>query len=226
MVLWERVSEPDCQNAVAVILDRLGKHPSSSCAQSTLDHELRGLLAAALESATSVPPVVVAHALAQFLDEHYAHTFTRFFRVRTPYQPAVGDPIPLDFPNLRELTAMPFTSPPWRLANRLDQTRHIRLAGDWAVQYRVVFDYSLADALDGLITADTIIATCHPNRSVTEFALPRDMRGRTFPIRPIDLDRQRNEVNRLIETATGAGADIVVLPELSVTGTLASELDH
>ena len=225
MVLWERVGDPDCQNAVAVTLGRLGAHPSASSAQSTLDHAMRRLLAQALESATEVPPVVVAHALAQFLDEHFAHTFTRFFRGRSPYQPAVGDPIPLDFPNLRELTSMPFTSPPWRLANRLDQTRHVRLAGDWAVQYRVVFDYSLADALDGLITADTVIATCHPNRNVTEFALPRDGRGRTFPIRPIDLDRQGEEVDRLIAIAAGAGADIVVLPELAVTEALATELE-
>ncbi len=191
---------------------------------STIDRSMRALLASSFDSITDVPPVVVAHALAQFLDDRYAHTFARFFRDRSPYQPAVGDPVPLDFPNLRELTPMPFTSPPWRLANRLDQTRHIRLAGDWAVQYRLVFDYSLTDTLARLITADTVIATCHPNRSVTEFSLPRDARGRSFPIQPIDLDRQREEINRLIGVATEAGAAIVVLPELCVTEELAIEL--
>ncbi len=226
VILWERFGDPECQDHVAAILLRLGEQLSEMQADSVLDRTMRDLLVKSFNSTTDVPPVVVAHALAQFLDDHYAHTFTRFFRDRSPYQPAVGDPIPLDFPNLRALTPMPFTSPPWRLANRLDQTRRIRLAGDWAVQYRMVFDYSLTDALAGLITADTVIATCHPNRSVTEFSLPRDLRGRAFPIRPIDLARQRNEINRLIGAATDAGADIVVLPELCVTEDLATELQH
>ena len=224
VVLWQRVGDPDCREQVAATLSRLGAHLRASPVVPTLDRTMRTLLTASFNTTTDVPPVVIAHALAQFLDDHYEHTFTRFFRDRSPYQPAVGDPIPLDFPSLRELTPMPFTSPPWRLANRLDQTRHVRLAGDWAVQYRLVFDYSLADALAGLITADTVIATCHPNRSVTEFSLPRDADGRTFPIRPIDLDRQRNDINRLIGVATGAGADIIVLPELCVTEELATAL--
>lgn len=225
-VLWERVGDPDCQDQVLRTLSRLGGHLKATEAVATLDRAMRTLLTRSFDSTTDVPPVVIAHALAQFLDEHYGHTFSRFFRDRSPYQPAVGDPIPLDFPDLRSLTPMPFTSPPWRLANRLDQTRHIRLAGDWAVQYRLVFDYSLADALTGLVTRDTLIATCHPNRSVTEFSLPSDAHGRTFPIRPTDLGRQRNEINRLIGVATAAGADIVVLPELSVTEELAHELEH
>ena len=222
-VLWEQVSDPDCQDRVASALGPLRKLLGDASPVPTLDGGIRGCLADTLESTTDVPPVVVAYSLAQLLDDRYAHTFTRFFRERSPYQPAVGDPVPLDFPNLRQLTAMPFTAPPWRLANRLDQTRHIRLAGAWAVQFRVVFDYSLADALAGFITAETLIATCHPNRSLDDFALPRNAHGRTFPIRPIDLDRQRAEINRLIGAATAAGADIVVLPELCVTETLAAE---
>ena len=226
MVLWERINDPECQDHITATLSRLREHHSAKERISTIDRSMRALLTASFNPTIDVPPVVLAHALAQFLDDRYAHTFARFFRERSPYQPAVGDPVPLDFPNLRELTPMPFTSPPWRLANRLDQTRHIRLAGDWAVQYRLVFDYSLTDALAGLITAETVIATCHPNRSVTEFSLPRDARGRTFPIQPIDLARQREEINRLIGVATEAGATIVVLPELCVTEELAIELQH
>ena len=226
MILWERVSDPECQDHVGEMLLHLGEQLPNRQAHTTLDRAMRNLLVKSFTSTTDVPPVVVAHAAAQFLDDHYAHTFTRFFQDRSPYQPAVGDPIPLDFPNLRALTPIPFTSPPWRLANRLDQTRHVRLAGDWAVQYRMVFDYSLTDALAGLITADTLIATCHPNRSVTEFSLPHDARGRSFPIQPINLDRQRDEINRLIGAATDAGAEIVILPELCVTEQLATELQH
>ncbi len=222
-VLWEQVSDADVQDRVASALGPVRELFRGASPEPTLDAGTRVLLAGVLESGTDVPPVVVAHAMAQLLDDRYEHTFTRFFRERSPYQPAVGDPVPLDSPNLRQLTAMPFTAPPWRLANRLDQTRHIRLAGDWAVQFRVVFDYSLADTLAGFITAETLIATCHPNRSLEDFTLPRDAHGRTFPIRPIDLDRQRGEINRLIAAATTAGAAIIVLPELCVTEALAAE---
>jgi hypothetical protein len=224
--LWEAISGPTAHDAVTAILEPLRVHCLDAPSETTLDDSTRAMLAAALASTQAVPPVVVAHALAQFLDDRYAHTFTDFFRDRSPYQPGVGDPVPLDSPNLHQFTSMPFTSPPWRLANRLDQTRHIRLAGDWAVQFRVIFDYALAQPLAQLIDADTLIATCHPNRSLDEFSLPRDAHGRTFPISPIDLDRQRETLNQLIETASGSGAQIVVLPELCVTETLALELQH
>jgi hypothetical protein len=223
-VLWEQVNDPECQERVNGALRPLTDLVPAASPVPTLEAELRARLVAALEPADGVPPVVLAHALARFLDDRFAHAFERFFKERSPYQPAVGDPLPLDFPSLRQLTAMPFTSPPWRLANRLDQTRHLRLAGEWAVQFRVVFDYCLADSPAGLITADTRIATCHPNRSLDEFALPRDSHGRTFPIRPIDLDAQRAATNQLIAVATRAGASLVVLPELCVTAERAREL--
>lgn len=112
IVLWERAADPDCQDHVAATLANLGDRVADVQARATLDQTMRDLLVRSFNSMIDVPPVVVAHALAQFLDDHYAHTFTRFFRDRSPYQPAVGEPIPLDFPNLRALTAMPFTSPP------------------------------------------------------------------------------------------------------------------
>jgi hypothetical protein len=218
--LWEHVNDPACRTRLAAVLEPLTKQPPGR----VLGPEVRRLLAAALEPVDGVPAVVVAHALAGFLDDRYAPTFAASFRRRSPYQPAVGDPIPLDSPDLRTVTAMRSTSPPWRLANRLDETRRVRLAGEWAVQFRIVFDYSLADTLTGLVAADTVLATCHPNRSLTDFDLTRTVDGRTFPIQPRDPDRQRAEINDLVQAAVDAGASIVVLPELSVTEDLAIEL--
>jgi hypothetical protein len=223
-VLWEQEGEPYAQDLVADALRSLSSSLPSVSSVPTLGAEIRAQLVAALDSVTDDQTVLVAHALAHFLDDRFSDTFGRFFRDRSPYQPGVGDPVPLDFPDLRQLTTMPFTSPPWRLANRLDQTRHIRLAGEWAIQFRIIFDYSLAVSLAGLIGSNTLIATCHPNRSLDEFELPRDGHGRAFPVRPIDLDAQRGEINRLIAIATRAGSDVVVLPELCVTEELAGEL--
>ncbi|MGW5723393.1 NUDIX domain-containing protein [Amycolatopsis sp. NPDC003865] len=222
-VLWERVNTPTCSTHVAAVLSSLSRLLSTP-QPDVLFPRLRRAFAAALEPVDGVPAVVVAHGLAQFIDTAYGHTFAESFRRRSPYQPGVGDPIPLDHPDLPAVTAMPPTSPPWRLANRLDETRRVRLAGEWAAQFRLVFDYSLADTLAGLVTAGTLLATCHPNRTLAEFELPRDEQHQTFPVRPADIDRQRGEIEQLMTRATAAGASIIVLPELCVTEELAEHL--
>lgn len=223
-ILWERVTDPGCRAKAAVIVaDVLRVLPAASTTP-ILGPRVRGALAAALTAAQDLPAVVVAHALAELLDEQYSHSFAESFRSRSPYQPGVGDPIPLDSPDLRLVTTLPATSPSWRLANRLDETRHIRLAGEWTTQFQVIFDYSHTDALTCLVGPDTVIATCHPNQTLAEFEFPVDARGLSFPVRPVDEQRQHREIDRLISAAVAAGASIVVLPELCVTESLAARL--
>ena len=222
--LWERVNEPPSRARFALVQNALAALLPAGAIGPDLDGSLRRAMSDALEPNDNVPPVVVAHALAQFIDDHYGHTFAGSFRRRSPYQPGVGDPIPLGGPDLRTVMDMRPTSPPWRLANRLDETRRIRLAGEWAVQFRVVFDYSLVETMSGLITAQTLIATCHPNQALSDFELPADPTQPTFPVSPADLDRQRERINDLVGKATAAGASIVVLPELCVTKALADEM--
>lgn len=225
-VLWEQFNDPGRRARVATIVAdvRALLTTSTGLCDAVLDPQTRLALTNALTTTPDLPAVVVARALAELLDERYAHSFLASFRRRSPYQPGVGDPIPLDSPDLRSVTGLPATSPPWRLANRLDETRHVRLAGEWATQFQVIFDYSLAESLTGLIGPDTVVATCHPNRELTEFDFPLDRRGRTFPVHPADLRRQRTEIDRLITTAVAAGASIVVLPELCVTESMALQL--
>ena len=223
-LLWERSGDPRTAPKVTALLNEVIDKLPAPGTTAVLKPPVRRALVAALEQADDIPPVLVARALAKLIDERYSHTFAPWFRRRSPYQPGVGDPVPLDSPDLRQVTAMPSTSPPWRLAHRLDETRHIRLAGEWVVQYRIVFDYSLFDTLAGTITADTVIATCHPNRDLGEFGLTGGVEDRTFPVHPRDVGQQRTEIDHLIEQATTAGASITVLPELSVTEELAWEL--
>jgi len=223
-VLWEGRHEPESRRSVAGVIGAVDDLISRQGFSTLLEAPVRRALAEALGRLPDVPVVMVARGLAERIDDRFGHTFADSFRRRSPYQPGVGDPIPLDNPDLRNVTAMRPTSPPWRLANRLDETRRVRLAGEWAVQFRVVFDYSIADELDPLMTHDTVIATCHPNRSILEMDLTQVRDGRTFPIGPVDRARQRVDVNRLIGQATGAGASIIVLPELSLTEEMAVEL--
>ncbi|WP_319801262.1 NUDIX domain-containing protein [Arthrobacter sp. VKM Ac-2550] len=223
-VLQERIQDPACRARAARIAAGVMPLLPAQAPVAVFGPQARGALAAALAPDPDLPAVVVARALAELLDEHYFRSFIESFRRRSPYQPGVGDPIPLDSPDLRQVTTLPPTSPPWRLANRLDETRHVRLAGEWVMQFQVVFDYGLAGALSGLIGPDTIVATCHPNQTLAEFRFPADTRGRTFPVRPADEQRQHREIDRLIGAAVAAGASIVVLPELCVTEPLAARL--
>ncbi|WP_084027848.1 NUDIX domain-containing protein [Mycobacterium avium] len=225
-VLWTQVTDPGVSARVTSILQPVTAVAASRRVEAEIDPPLRAALADALVPVDAVAPVVIAHALAQFLDEHYPRALTASFHRRSPYQPAVGDPMPLGVPDIREVIQMHPTSPPWRLANRVDETRHVRLAGGWATQFRVVFDYSAFDALAGLVSADTIIATCHPNRDLSEFRLPADTTKPAFPVRPSDLARQQLVIDRLIAGAVEEGASIVVLPELCVTESLAHRLQE
>lgn len=224
--LWEHHADPRCRSRVAELTARTSESLPSPGSEARLSASVRRALAMALTALPNIPIVVVAHALAELVDVHYGATFTGWYRHRSPYMPAVDDPIPLDSPDLRTLTDVAPTAPPWRLANRLDETRRVRLAGAWATQFRVVFDYSAFDALAGLISTDTVIATCHPNRDLTEFALPADRRTPAFPVGPIDVMAQRERVQQVLAQAVDAGAAIAVLPELAVTNELAHELEH
>lgn len=223
-VLWEQAADPDIRAALTTVLAPFHTMVESHPATATLDEPVRQALSEALRPVDGLSTVVIAHALAQLLDDHYGQSFADSFRRRSPYQPGVGDPVPLGGPDIRELMDMQPTSPPWRLANRLDETRRVRLAGEWATQFRIVFDYSLFDTLADLVTVDTIIATCHPNRALNEFTLPRDPTQPAFPVQPTDLDRQRRHLDQLIGRAAAAGASIIVLPELCVTESLARHL--
>lgn len=222
-VLWEQVGDPAGRarlgDLVAEVAELVGSRPASM-----LEGPVREAMAAALDPERAVPPVVVAYALAQLLDDRCGHTFAESFRRRSPYQPGVGDPVPLDSPDLRPVIEMHPTSPPWRLANRLDETRRVRLAGGWATQFRVTFDYSLFDCLAGLVGADTVVATCHPNRALADFGLPPDLTQPAFPLGPLHPAQQRRQLDRLIGQAVDAGASIVLIPELSVTEALALQL--
>lgn len=224
--LWEHHADPRCRARVEQLMAAVARILPAPGAARSIAPTAGERMAAALMSDPDVPPVVIAHALAELLDTHYGHGFADWFRQRSPYQPAMGDPIPLDQPDLRRVTDLPPTAPPWRLANRLDETRRLRLAGAWATQFRVVFDYSAFDALAGLIGADTIIATCHPNRDLAELGLSSHQRQRpAFPVQPVDPDEQRTRIDRLLSDAIEAGASVVVVPELSVTPALAADLE-
>ena len=225
-VLWAQAANPEIRARVTSIVApvrAIAEWPSS---RENLAAPMRKALADALAPDNGIAPVTIAHEMAQLMDEHYRDGLVTSFRRRSPYQPAAGDPIPLGVFDIRSVLDMRPTAPPWRLANRLDQTRHVRLAGEWAAQFRIVFDYSLFEALQGVVTRDTVIATCHPNRDLDEFRLPDAPIRPAFPIRAANPRRQLRLIDQLIAAALRAGASIVVLPELCVTKSQARTLQQ
>ncbi|EWT07739.1 NUDIX hydrolase [Intrasporangium chromatireducens Q5-1] len=163
-----------------------------------------------------------AYLLAGEVDRVLGHTFEESFRRRAPYEPAVGDPVPIESPDIRQLIDMPASTPPWRLVQRVDQTRRVRLAGAWAAQYRVIYE---VPSMDGpLLTPDTIVASCQPNLELAELSVPHDRQQQAFPVGPLDPVLQRHTIDEQIRWAVDAGASIVVLPELSVTAELSHHL--
>ena len=224
--LWEHHADPRCRSRVSQLVADVADALPPAGRAATIDAKGRRAMAHVLTIEGEIPPVVVAHALAGLIDERYGHAFTAWFRRRSPYRPAVGDPIPLDRPDLRQFTALAPTAPPWRLANRLDETRRVRLAGAWTTQFQVVFDYSAFESLAGVIGPDTVIATCHPNRSLSELTFPADRSAPAFPVEPRNPVSQWRHVERLLTRASEAGASVAVLPELAVTEAMASRLER
>ncbi|MHB1773118.1 MAG: nitrilase-related carbon-nitrogen hydrolase [Acidimicrobiales bacterium] len=225
--LWEQLGKPACQSWRAHGLRHVQERFEGPAELPMIDASTRALIDAALgRSPDRVPGVVAAHVVAQVLDARYAACFGRAFRRRGPVELAVGDPLPLDDPGLRQVVSVRLTSPPWRLANRLDETRHVRLAGRWAEEFSVILDYRLTGALSDLADASTVIATCHPNRIVDELSLGQRRPGRLFPVGPADETAQQTLLDALIARAVGAGARVVVLPELCVTARIAERLQR
>ncbi|MDA8267738.1 MAG: hypothetical protein M0013_05110 [Actinomycetota bacterium] len=226
-VLWEQLGEPASQAWRARGLSHLREGLEGPAQLPMVDASTRALIDAALSQVPDrVPGVVAAHVLAQVLDARYAAGFGRAFRRHGPAELAVGDPLPLDDPGLRHVVSVALTSPPWRLANRLDETRHVRLAGRWAEEFSVILDYRLNGALSDLADASTVIATCHPNRNVDELSLGQRRPGRLFPVGPADEAAQQVVLDALITRAVAAGARVVVLPELCVTARMAERLQR
>lgn len=221
-VLWEHRQDAVCVAQVQSVLSLLAQAAEPDVDE--LSAAVRAALVTALKPVPGVPTVVVAHALAGFVDDWYASTFWTSFAGRSPYQPAVGDPVPLNSPDLRGIVNMQPTSPPWRLAQRLDETRHVRLAGAWATEFRVVFDYSRAELLKDIVNSGTTIAVVSPNARLGDFDLGERADLPTFPVVPKVEQAQRELVISLVGQAADAGASIVVLPELAVSAALAEEL--
>lgn len=223
-VLWEQVGDPQCHDRVTAILGPLRQAMPDTGTTHLLDREVREALVAALASDDEVR--------RSWSRTRWPNSST--YVTATPSPPGSPGAAPTDPAWVTRcrwmgpISVRPSTwRPPrprggWRSA--WTKPRRVRLAGEWAVQFRIVFDYALADTLAGLISADTVLATCHPNRSLDEFTVPTQVNQPAFPVHPIDLDRQHTQIDRLIAHAAAAHASIVVLPELCVTEAMAAQL--
>lgn len=221
--LWEGQDDTRSIDAASRLREQLVPLLRRHSRSAQLPADVRAALVQVLTADAHVPTVIRAHVLADLIDEVWGWTFWASFASRSPYTPGVGDPIPLATPDLPAMLEMRPTAPPWRLVRRLDETRHVRLAGEWAARFRIVFDYSRSDALAGIVTNGTVIASVTPNNTLADFDLG-GLTAPSFPLRPRDEAGQRLRVQALLTQAVTAGASVVVLPELAISPDLADEL--
>lgn len=110
--LWESANDPRDARRLASIHQALAEVLPRPVGRRDARPGVRSALVKAFDD-LDVPPVVAARRLAELIDKRYWHTLAGSFSVRSPDQPGVGAPVPLDSPDLRNVLAMPpSTSPP------------------------------------------------------------------------------------------------------------------
>ena len=93
--LWEHAGDRAARVAVTEVLAPLTALLPASATAPTFAPEVRAVLSSCFSGPSArVPPAVLAHGLAEFLDDRYAASFGRWFRRRSPYRPEFGDPVP------------------------------------------------------------------------------------------------------------------------------------
>lgn len=238
--LWERPSQRRhaavAEDAAALLAsigslgtaDRsgLGPRPAEVAAHGgdafTLTESLDEATGRALAALIGDP--ISAHAVATALDEHaHAAFFGRYDGVATRLR--VGDPFPVPWPRgAPDLFGPHLTAHPERQDDRVDHTEHLRILDDERGFYVV---------LDGRVrlpepTVGRLVAALVPDAGLpidAAFTWRSDPDARRFgDVELRDPEAQWLRIVDGLDRADRAGVWAVVLPELSVTETLAARI--
>jgi hypothetical protein len=171
--------------------------------------------------------VAVARALAGAIDNLVGNTYIEWFKNLGEVKLEEGRPYPTNSHDPRpwldrqESNSNPANSP----GRDLSWTHRLRIAGASHVNY--VIDFDMWNRL-GPIGADHgfVAAVAQPNHHLGEFDIrwhnddPRSYANHG----PQNHDEQTARISRLVETATAAGAEVVLLPEYSLTEKVRNDL--
>ncbi|MFE0748327.1 hypothetical protein [Gordonia sp. NPDC058843] len=164
--------------------------------------------------------LAVARGMAECLDEFAGDTYLHWFRARGEVVLSPGEPYPVCRHDPRRwLGPHAANTKPASLPDRdLAQTRRLRIAG--AAPYTYVIDFDSWNRLSPVGASGRLtVGVGQPNSDLTEFDIAfEDLPRRTFAnFGPKDVAAQADRIARLSSRAAGRGADILVMPEYTLT---------
>lgn len=170
-------------------------------------------------SATSTPLTLgqLAHVVATVLDQMYWPSFTRdWLAHRGPnFDLHPGERYPIG--KMRLMGALGYSSLPDRLGLLTGELHHVRRRG--SDEIRVIVNGEHAGIIDGLLKSPPLeVAALLPNESWSELTTAPG------PIGPADASAQESTIVNLLAQAKTLGVAVVVLPELSVDGSIVQSL--
>lgn len=208
--------------------DLLGDAPETVVRLSIMSRATRNALRAfATREAIpngSLPPrlhlLAVARGIAESIDELAGDTYVHWFRARGEVVLTPGEPYPVCRRDPRRwLAPHAANTRPDNLPDRdLAQTRNLRIAD--AAPYTYIIDFDSWNRLSPVGASGRLtVAVGQPNRDLTDFDIAfGDEPRRTFAnLGPKDAAAQADRIARLSTQAARRGADILVLPEYTLT---------
>ena len=190
------------------------------------------------DSFSDLDDVLVADALAMALGDACGTTFIRqaesYYLLKddtgrrgNSHGEAIGrplvprDPVPISSPLVDRLEDSRRTTDPYNLpaGQRGMRLRNLALAPPEVAELRVEFDFSICDALQTMLDLNDglTFALCLPTSSLADDCVydQDTVRERFFDVRPTSVDHTE-KLLECLDLAHGAGADLVLFPELSV----------
>lgn len=178
-------------------------------------------------SETRLSVCVVARGLAGAIDHLAGETFLEWFRNHSELVIEEGRPYPVIRHDPRRwLGTHPPNTNPARLQSRdLDATPHLKIASQHA-GFRYVIDFGLWNRLSPIGSYDgLIVAVGQPNLHLSEFGYAHPGNPPTIANHgPLDNNMQIDRIKRLVEEATRHAAQIILLPEYSLSETVSTQL--
>lgn len=165
-------------------------------------------------------PVLVAQALADAIDEAVGARFLGSMPEEMTVGP--GDAFFVARPPIKQLFAAELNGNPDSYEAPTDATPRLRLL-DRAYRYELRFSRKLAGALPTL-GPSARIGFVLPNSGLSEFKVPDEPADRFFGVVPREEDRQLALITCAINWATENRLPLVLLPELSLSEAILTEL--
>lgn len=162
-------------------------------------------------------PAIVLRGLLLAIDSFYGKHMVDWFRRHGPELVKGGEVVPTIRPNLGRYQPKTLSTNPARFEeHEVDRIPNLRLLPEGGPA--VHLDFAAHGALSKWRPHGyTTVASIHPNSSVEDFEWDENLdEKKFFNVRPKNPQRQRDEVCDLVKRAVAEGADVVVVPELSV----------